>query len=42
MNWITSREKAQEGDLALLTGSKQKYFIINLIKGDVLKRTEGL
>lgn len=42
MNWIASREKAQEGDLALLIGSKQKYFIINLIKGDVFETHRGI
>ena len=42
MNWITSREIAQEGDLALLIGSKQKYFIINLIKGGIFQTHRGI
>jgi len=42
MNWITCREKAQEGDLALLIGPKQKYFIITLIKGDVFETHRGI
>lgn len=42
MNWITCREKAQEGDLALLIGSKQKYFVITLIKGDVFETHRGI
>jgi len=42
MNWITCREKAQEGDLALLIGLKQKYFIITLVNGSVLETHRGI
>jgi len=42
MNWITYQEKAKEGDLALLIGYKQKYFIITLVKGDVFETHRGI
>jgi len=42
MNWIKCREEAQEGDLVLLIGSKQKYFIITLVQGGVFETHRGI
>jgi len=42
MSWITSREKAQEGDLILLVGPKQKYFIFPLIQGGTFQTHRGI
>jgi len=42
MNWITSREKACEGDLILLVSSKQKYFLFLLIQGGTFHTHRGI
>jgi tRNA (adenine57-N1/adenine58-N1)-methyltransferase len=42
MNWISKHESAQEGDLILLIGSNQKYFIFPLIKGGFLETHRGI
>ena len=42
MSWITSRKRAEEGDLILLIGSKQKYFIFPLIHGGTFQTHRGI
>ncbi len=42
MSWITSRERAMEGDLILLISSKQKYFIFPLIQGGTFQTHRGV
>jgi len=42
MNWKTSRERAQEGDLILLVGNKQKYFIFPLVHGGTFQTHRGI
>lgn len=42
MTWISSQERARIGDLILLIGSKQKYFILPLIPGGTLQTHRGI
>ena len=42
MSWITSRTTAQEGDLVLLIGQKQKYFIFPLVIGGTFQTHRGI
>ena len=42
MNWITSRERTQVGDLILLIGTKQKYFIFPLVQGSTFQTHRGI
>ena len=42
MSWITSRKRAEEGDLILLIGSKQKYFIFPLVQGGTFQTHRGI
>jgi tRNA (adenine57-N1/adenine58-N1)-methyltransferase catalytic subunit len=42
MSWITSRTISQEGDLVLLIGLKQRYFIFPLSIGGVFQTHRGI